>query len=510
MKKKRNFLSGSIFLCFAILLFSFSFSQKAKEKSPNVIYIFPDQFRNYSLGFWSQPGNEKYLQGAPDPVSTPALDKLASEAIVFNRATSNYPLCSPYRGMLLSGMYPDSNGLTGNCRDDKEVELRTDLDCITDIFARQGYDVSYFGKCHWVKTEPLFDENGTYHGTAQAPGGKYINRYDTYVPPGPHRHGIKYFYQTLKDDHHNPLVYSSDPIANEGKKDGEQGKVHRFSSEVESEKVIDYLKNTHEQRDPNKPFFMIWSLNPPHNPWNDESTYPKFVPLYSEKSLSELLTHSNADTISGNHAKNYFANVSAVDYFIGQVLKELDKLGLTENTIIVFSSDHGEMLGSHGKQGKNVPEIESLNIPFIIKWGNKFQHRVENLILSVPDIMPTLLTLAGFGDEIPATVQGKNYSSVLLNRDSKEIERPKSALFIGPKSRGVYTGHQTFVVEEGWNGEMAETFCYNNDNDPYQINKIPFEALQNGQELKAELARLLKETNDLWYTDKVCTDFLDY
>ena len=172
--------------------------------SPNVIIIFPDQFRNYSLGFWSQPGNAQYIPGSPDPISTPNLDKLASESVVLNRAVSNFPVCSPYRAMLLSGMYPDHNGVTTNCRNDRVVSLRTDATCVTDVFAEAGYNVSYFGKAHWLKNEPLFDEEGTYHGTSKPPGGKYINNYDTYVPPGPDRHSIEYMVQMIKDDHFNP------------------------------------------------------------------------------------------------------------------------------------------------------------------------------------------------------------------------------------------------------------------------------------------------------------------
>ena len=279
--------------------------QQKEENLPNIIYIFPDQYRNYSLGFWSQDENARYLQGSPDPVSTPALDKLASKGIVFNRAVSNYPLCSPYRGMLLSGMYPDQNGLTTNCRDDRDVQLKTDAVCITDIFAQAGYNVSYFGKCHWQKTEPLFDTNGTYVGSTQAHGGHYINRYDTYVPPGPDRHGIEYYFQVLKDNHFNPLVYSNDPETIEGKKDGELHMPGRFSSELESEKIIDYLSNTHGQRDPEIPFFMIWSLNPPHNPWTEASTYMDFYDQYTESgkvNLDELLSHENADTAVGKYA----------------------------------------------------------------------------------------------------------------------------------------------------------------------------------------------------------------
>ncbi len=500
---------------FALVLISilfFSCKPEVKKIPPNVIYIFPDEYRNYSLGFWSQDDNAEHLQGRPDPVSTPALDKLASEGIVFNRAISNYPLCSPYRGMLLTGMYPDHNGLTTNCRRGRDVQLKTDAVCITDVFAKNGYNVSYFGKCHWQKTEPLFNDEGNYLGSTEAPGGNYVNRYDTYVPPGPDRHGIDYFFQALSDVHFNPKVYSNDPMAIEGKKDGELFMPGRFSSELESEKIIDYLKNTHNQRDQKKPFFIIWSLNPPHPPWTEESTQMDFFPQYTENgkvNLSKLLTRGNADSTVAKYAPYYFANVSAVDYYIGKVLRQLDKLNLTDNTIIVFSSDHGEMLGSHGLKGKNVAEIESLNIPFIIKWTKQLDHRIENLILSVPDVMPTLLSLAGLKDQIPEEVQGKDYSSILKQNKTNAVKKPVSALFINLKSRGIYTGKLTFVVTEE-KGEFVEAYCYDNISDPYQLNKIPYNEVHKGNELRAQLAALLKQTNDRWSQEKICSEFLPY
>ena len=109
-------LSGSkwspyLMVLLVFLPWLFPSCKSDQEKRPNVMIIFPDQFRQYSLGFWSQSENHKFIQGNPDPVVTPALDKLASQSIVFSRAVSNFPLCSPYRGMLLSGMYPDKNGL---------------------------------------------------------------------------------------------------------------------------------------------------------------------------------------------------------------------------------------------------------------------------------------------------------------------------------------------------------------------------------------------------------------
>jgi arylsulfatase A-like enzyme len=289
----------------------------------------------------------------------------------------------------------------------------------------------------------LFDEKGNYVGSTDSPGGHYVNRYDTYVPPGRDRHSIDYFFQLLKDDHFNPRCYSNDPKNVNGLKDGELYLPKRFSSELEAASIINYLSNTHNQRQQDKPFFMMWSLNPPHNPWTEESTRMEFYDQYTESGavvLKNLLTRENADSSVGQYAPYYFANVSAVDFFIGQVLDQLADLGLEENTIVVFSSDHGEMLGSHGKRGKNIPEIEAFSIPFVIKWSKKLNHRIEDLILSVPDVMPTLLGLTGLEEMIPAAVQGINYSNVLISSEEADIKKPVSALFIQPSARGVYTG----------------------------------------------------------------------
>ncbi|AWW33053.1 sulfatase [Echinicola strongylocentroti] len=491
-------------------------NQQAAKKDttpPNVIFIFPDQFRNFSLGIWSEPGYDEFIPGDPDPVSTPALNQLASESVVFSNAVSNFPLCSPYRAMMLSGMYPNSNGVNANCRKDRDVSLRTDAECMSDVFSKAGYAVSYFGKAHYLKNDPVFNKEGTYVGTTDKPGGYYINDYDTYVPPGPDRHGIDYFVQMIKDDHFNPIVYSSDPKVVAGKKDGEQYLPHRFSAEFEAEKIMDYLDNTHGQRNPEQPFFMIWSLNPPHNPWTEESTKMEYFDQYTENGevkLDGLLKRENAEDTVGDYAPYYFANVSAVDHYIGQVMDKLETLGLSENTIIVFSSDHGEMLGSHGKEGKLVLENESLNIPFMIKWGKKLTHRVEDLVLSVPDVLPTLVSLAGFDELIPSEVQGQNHSNVILGENSHSDDE-NYALIMNYDSRGLYSKSHTFVVKAK-GGVIQEKYCYDNQNDPYQLHKVPFDELPKALQdrLKSRLQRLLKETNDSWYVEKVGDGFLEY
>ncbi|MEM9984917.1 MAG: sulfatase-like hydrolase/transferase, partial [Bacteroidota bacterium] len=261
------------------------------------------------------------------------------------------------------------------------------------------------------------------------------------------------------------------------------------------------------------PFFMIWSLNPPHNPWTEQSTKMEFFDQYTtngEVQLDKLLTHENADPEVGHYAPYYFANVSAVDYYIGQVLDKLEELGLDDNTIVVFSSDHGEMLGSHGREGKNVPETESLNIPFMIKWGDRLQARVEDRIVSVPDVMPTLLGLSGLAEAIPEEVQGADFSELVLNPDSKQA-KPEAALIMGYKYRGVYTGRYTFVVEEK-KKQVKNIYCYDNQKDPYQLNRMSPKDMGRRleKEMKATLVDLLVETKDRWVNEKVATDYLTY
>ena len=354
-------LKNTLLIVISLLLLSCK-SEVKKEvasttKKPNILIVFPDQLRRYSAGFWSEENYKKHVVGKPDPVLTPTIDKLAKNGVVFTQAVSNYPLCSPYRGMMLSGMYPEQNGIWNNCKKGREHSLKDDIATIPDLFFKAGYNTSYFGKCHWLKTEPLFDENGNYQGTTEAPGGHYVNTYDTYIPPGK-RHNIEYFYQALKDEHFNPRIYSNDPSTIEGKKDGELHLPKVFSAKNEAEKIIKYLKNENGQRNADKPFCMIWSMNPPHNPWDDENTDMETLHKHYDTDKfpeidNKLVVRKNADLKVANYARHYYANVTSADNYIGQVIDELEKMGELDNTIVMFSSDHGEMLGSHSRTGKN-------------------------------------------------------------------------------------------------------------------------------------------------------------
>jgi len=499
---------------------------KASEsiaKRPNVLILYPDQLRRYSAGFWSHGNYKNHVLGTPDPVVTPNMDKLAKNGVVFTRAVSNFPLCSPARGMLLSGMYPEQNGIWNNCRKDREESLHDDIPIITDLFFKAGYNTSYFGKCHWLKNEPLFTKDSTYVGKTEAPGGYYMNRYDTYVPPGKSRHNIEYFYQSIRDEHYNPQVYSNDPNAIMGKKDGELHQPKIFSPKNESEKIISYLNNNNNVRDTGKPFFMMWSINPPHNPWDDENTdmatLNKFYGSDKYPKLDSLVVRENTDLKTAHYARHYFANVTSVDHYIGLVLDELKKMGELENTIVILSADHGEMMGSHGLTGKNIFETESLGIPFIVYWPKKLKGgTINDALFSVPDVLPTIMGLAGLKEEIPAEVEGLDFSKSLSITSGETINRPEGVLLMLANARGILTERYTLCLKQNENAKNKleqtvpqEAYIYDNLNDPYQLTRLPLEDRPNiAKQLLELLGAELKRTNDPWYQQKKYGDLIVY
>lgn len=113
-------------------------STKASARLPNLLFISPDQFRLFSLGIWGKRGYRQTLRSNSDPVVTPTLDKQAAESVLFTQACSRYPVCSPYRGMLMSGMYPANNGVELNCRKDRPDLLRHDISSWTDVLHESG------------------------------------------------------------------------------------------------------------------------------------------------------------------------------------------------------------------------------------------------------------------------------------------------------------------------------------------------------------------------------------
>jgi len=443
---------------------------------PNLLYVFPDQYRRAAMGFTGQ-----------DPVLTPNLDRFAQESLVLPHAVSNYPVCSPFRAMLMTGKYPAQNGVLANCQSERTQYgnyLKASDTCLTDVLSAGGYDVGYIGKWHLDGPEPT-------------PEGEKAE-WDAYTPPGPRRHGVGFWYSYgTFNDHFHPHYWTGD------RGEDDLLEIDQWSPEHEADVAIRFMENADgRQRDPAKPFALLMGMNPPHSPYH--LVPERYRALYAGERPEDLLSRPNVDlsTEVGQHAMrsvaDYFASVTGVDDQFGRLVACLEHTGLADNTIVVFTADHGEMMGSHSLMAKNVWYEESLGIPFLIRWPRRIPSRQDDLLLSVPDHMPTLLGLMGLGSSAPADVMGSDYSRAFLGGNA---DRPRAAPYfrIPPGRaaggiRGLRT-HQYAYVELG---KRRGTELYDLRADPYQLTSLSESQPALVQRLAGEMREVLGRIGDPW------------
>jgi arylsulfatase A-like enzyme len=247
-------------------------------------------------------------------------------------------------------------------------------------------------------------------------------------------------------------------------------------------------------------------MNPPHTPY--ELVPQRYVEEYADLSDEDLLTRSNIPpkgTKWGDYyrenIRNYFAMITGVDDQFARIIKALDESGLTDNTIVVFTSDHGNCLGIHDMISKCNPFEESLRVPFIIRWPGEIPARRDDLLLSAPDIYPTLMDLMGFAADTPAEVEGVSYARAFKD---EEQDRPQAqfCLHAGPESVSVYwralRTHTHTLVLEGNDRGTAQTFLYNRKEDPFQLKNVAANDPEVVARLSSELDAWLRKTDDPW------------
>lgn len=479
----------------------------AAQDRPNIIYVFPDQFRNSAMAFWDEPDFAPYQGWRADPVQTPNLDRFARESVVLSRAMSNCPLSSPYRGIFLTGMYPERSGITLNCMAERpESSLREDAVCISDVLNANGYSCGYIGKLHADFPTPNDPANPGHYVSSRDP------EWDAYTP-AERRHGYSYWYSYgTFDVHKNPHYWDTDGVRHDPKE---------YSVKHETDKAIEFLRNRDGQRKKDAPFFLTIAYNPPHSPYESlDDCMEQDYAIYENMSYKQLYVRENADTIlsKAESAKYYFANVTGVDREFGRLLDELKALGLDKNTIVVFTSDHGETMCSQGTlDPKNSIYTESFNVPFIIRYPGKLRPHVDSVLLSAVDIYPTLLSLAGLGKEIPQTVEGRDLSPVLLENGAK-CDVPQAVLYLRnvngnvdadglvrgffPVARGVKTDRYTMEIAIKRNGDLSRVMIFDDLKDPYQMRNLDWRSNPGlFRDLCAVLAAKLEEADDIWHRE---------
>jgi arylsulfatase A-like enzyme len=250
------------------------------------------------------------------------------------------------------------------------------------------------------------------------------------------------------------------------------------------------------------PFVLFLSWGPPHAPY--ETAPEKYRRLFQPQDITLRPNVPEADQDKARQAlAGYYAHMAALDDCIGDLLQTLRESAIEKDTIFVFTSDHGDMLYSHGHQKKQQPWDESIRVPFLLRYPRLpgTEGRAIDMPINTPDIMPTLLGLSGIA--VPQTVEGTDFSDVLTAKSPP----PDNAALIecpspfgqwtrtrgGREYRGVRTRRYTYVRD--LNGPWL---LYDNERDPYQLDNLcdkPAHAALQAK-LEALLAQRLKETND--------------
>lgn len=458
---------------------------------PNLLVVVADQFRASAVGCLGQ-----------DPVHTPALDRLAAGGKMLTHATSTHPVCSPARAMMLTGQYPWDNGVPLNVNSQTALEgvgLRPESRCWSDVLAAAGYQLGYIGKWHLTPPNQADEQYG--EGRRAEDGIVW----DAWTPPE-QRHGFSFWHSHGCCDHHlEPHYWTTDAPREEPLH------LRQWSAEHETDVAIDYLRGIAQSDHPGSvsapPFALMMSYNPPHQPFDEVPD--QYLARYAELSPDQLLTRPNVDLESptgreaADIARRYFAAVTAVDEQIGRLLAELDRLGLVQDTIVVFTSDHGMQLGSHELMYKDVPFEESMRIPFVLRWPGHVPAGRDDMLLGSLDVAPTLLGLMGQGGQIPDEMVGIDCSNALLGH--RDAARPSSAPYLAaalatdePDVRGLRTATHKVVVEHQSNSADLNIRLYDLKDDPYERCDISAEQSSVRTELLQALTTYLTDAEDPW------------
>lgn len=428
-------------------------------KHQNIIFILTDQWRADALGYAGDAN-----------VTTPNLDAFAHEAVSFSNTVSVCPVSTPYRASLITGRYPTSTGMFIN-----DLYLPSEELCMAEIFNEAGYNTAYLGKWH-------LDGHGRSKNVApdRRQGWKYWKGSEC-----DHNYLKEHYYENEDSTIRYWQGYSPYAIADEA-----SNYMQKFTKDEQ-------------------PFCLFVSIGTPHFP--HETAPDEFMKLYSGDKLKlpanipEDMQESASKELQG-----YYAHCTATDKAIGEIIDKIKELGIYDNSIIVFTSDHGEMMGAHGFRPfmKHLPYSESANVPFLITYPgmDKNKGKIAEAAITTPDILPSLLSLCNI--KIPESIEGYDFSEIIKNPDK---DRERAALFMNvcpfgiafesDEYRAVKTATYTYVKTPD-----GPAMLFDDRKDPYQLNNLvnqkEFAEIQEKleKELMHELSRIgEKEINPREY-----------
>jgi arylsulfatase A-like enzyme len=447
-------------------------------QKPNLLFVFADQMRGFDIGC---AGNAQ--------VQTPALDRLAREGVLCSRHYATVPVCGPNRAVMLTGTYPTRNCAVGN-----DLPLPIGMPTLGTLLKAEGYATGYVGKWHL-------------DGLPR----------DKWTPPGPRRFGFDFWAAfNCSHEYFNARYFRDTPelIRREG-----------YEPEVQTDLALEFLND----RTANEPFALVLSWGPPHNPYDEVPSQFRDAYDPDEIRLRQNVVEETVNPLAvglecRRTTADYYAAITALDAQFARLLKWLDENGQAENTIVVFTSDHGDMLWSHGLMQKQLPYEEAIHVPLILRWPAKL---AQGGVLAAPnatvDLLPTLLGLMEIA--IPSSIQGRDLSTLLQSGEERPVvtasqndtknDAANGGVLLAnylvsdqakaqqvPEWRGVRTLRYTYVEKYSADGGAGSGrrpwLLFDNETDPYQqtnlIESPEYRRVQ--QTLRERLQALLQECGD--------------
>ena len=454
------------------------FSLALTAQKPNVLFIISDDL-NTRIGPYMEIANH-----------TPQLDRLAAEGVRFTRTYCQFPLCGPSRASLMSGLYPESNGvLTNNDQPgsyQKQTPSLADHPSLAGFFRQQGYFTARVSKIYHMgvpggieRGEPGGDDPGSwdYAYNVQGPETLSHGKLELLSPGNPH-YGSNFARMILKDGSEET---QTDYLA-----------VSQAIAILESRAGVQYPPGTNKQKiKPQAPFFLAVGLVRPHVPLiapencfipypEEEATLPPVVIgdnvpedalRMQNMKIWEMDEKQKKQTISA-----YMASIRFMDQQVGRLLDALDRLELREETIVIFVSDHGYNLGEHDCWSKVSLWEGSVRIPLIISHPGSMETRGTtcNSISELIDLYPTLSELCGLQEVQPQILQGRSLASYLKGESAGKQESLAYTISARGKAASIRTTRWRYTR---WGEEIAvgNEELYDHQQDPEEHHNLAYD-----------------------------------
>jgi len=436
------------------------------EERPNILFIICDQLSPRAVGWTGQT-----------EVKTPNLDSLAESSYIFTNAYSASPRCAPARHSIYTGVFPSRHWVIKN-----DVEMNEEVPTIISMLNDQGYTTANIGKMH----------NAPYHHRRDF---QYVLNHEFFMDAAGISHYRRYLLQELRK---RRLKYRRNENIPEGKTWLQVvrgiGQVNPLPEEISAERwatreALKFIDDQQANRS-DQPFFLHLSYFPPHHPYKPVAKYAEMYlknvdelalpPNFDLEKLQEWCNGRNTpESMTEDDVRFlralYFGFTTQLDAALGELFDGMRRRGLLENTIVVFTSDHGDNLGEHGQFFKLSMLEGSVGVPLLVHWpghtvigGKTIEDNVSHI-----DLVPTLLQAAGITP--PEHMPGKNMLPLMAGKESWEDQPIWSEGYLGstePDQLMLKKGDYKLVYERDINSRKYSKSLHNIRTDPWELHDL--------------------------------------